>query len=171
MSAARTGRRRFQFSLRTLMVVMTMLAVWTGWTVSKVKRMQRAIASVEWLGGFIAYKHQWRDGEFLPNARPPASNWMRLLFGERYGAEPVEIQLFACPQMRAAEFTDAEAAAISQLEELTWLVLMDTKLTDAGLRHLHRLTKLGRLDVEGTLVTEVGVADLKRVLPNCKVYR
>lgn len=170
MGSARTGHRRLQFSLRTILIVVTLAAVWTGWAVSKVKRRQRAIAAVERLGGFIDYQHHWRNGEFLPNAQPRASPWLRLLFGERYAAEPVEIQLFAGPAMRADLFTDAEAESISQFNELTWLVLMDTKLTDAGLRHFHRLKKLGRLDVEGTSVTEVGVAELKRALPHCRVY-
>lgn len=166
----RAGRRRFQFSLRTMLIVMTLVAVWTGWTVSKAQRRQRAIAAIERLGGFIDYKHKWKDGEFRPNAEPPGPTWMRKILGERFAAEPLEIQLFADGRMRPIEFTDSEAAEISQFGELTWLVLMDTKLTDAGLRHFHRLKKLGRLDLERTAVTDVGVAELKRVLPDCRVF-
>ena len=153
-----------------MLVVMTLAAVWTGWTVSKAQRRQRAIATIERLGGFIDYQHKWKDGEFRPNARPPGPKWMRSIFGEWCSAEPIEIQLFAAPKIRADEFTDSEAGELSQFGELTWLVLMDTKLTDAGLRHFHRLKKLGRLDLEGTAVTDVGVAELKRVLPGCKVF-
>ena len=45
----------------------------------------------------------------------------------------------------------------------------ETKVTDAGLVHLHELTSLKELDVGDTEVTDAGLADLKRALPNLRL--
>ena len=53
--------------------------------------------------------------------------------------------------------------------EIIEVFLRGTQITDAGLVHLKGLTKLQTLGLIGTMVTETGVADLKKVLPNCKI--
>jgi hypothetical protein len=42
-------------------------------------------------------------------------------------------------------------------------------VTDAGLAHLKALTNLTQLSLDGTQVTDAGVADLRKALPKCKV--
>ena len=39
--------------------------------------------------------------------------------------------------------------------------MLDTKVGDAGLRHLRALTNLEELDLEGTKVTDAGMKDLE----------
>ncbi len=51
------------------------------------------------------------------------------------------------------------------------LMLNETSITDAGLAHLSGLTNLRGLDLRGTRVTEEGVAQLQRALPNCRIER
>jgi hypothetical protein len=46
-----------------------------------------------------------------------------------------------------------------------------TQITDAGVVHLRGLTKLQRLDLDYNKVTDTGVADLQKALPNCKIYK
>ena len=41
----------------------------------------------------------------------------------------------------------------------------------AGLVHLKGLTKLQRLKLGGTKVTDAGVADLQKALSNCKITK
>ena len=76
---------------------------------------------------------------------------------------------------------ETEAEAIAALEQLgatigkdengnvISLSLIGTKITDAGLLRLKRLTKLQRLVLDFTKVTDAGVADLQKALPNCKI--
>jgi hypothetical protein len=45
----------------------------------------------------------------------------------------------------------------------------DTPITDAGLMHLHALTKLGKLSLKNTQVTEEGVKKLRDALPKCQI--
>ena len=44
-------------------------------------------------------------------------------------------------------------------------------ITDAGLVHLKGLTNLQTLNFSGTKVTDAGVAQLKKALPNCKIEK
>ena len=46
------------------------------------------------------------------------------------------------------------------------LFLGSTEVTDAGIEHLKGLTQLQFLHLENAQVTDVGVAKLKKVLPN-----
>mgnify|MGYP002622367593 CR=1 FL=1 len=93
------------------------------------------------------------------------------MLGERYALDPIRVELYQIPYMRPEEFGDDDAAAIVVLEDLEWLVLMDaTKLTDAGLAHLGKLSRLERLDLEGSAVTEAGVEAFRRAYPNVRVY-
>ena len=45
------------------------------------------------------------------------------------------------------------------------------KITDAGLVHLKGMTNLQSLDLGGTKITDAGVADLKKALPNCEIEK
>ena len=60
------------------------------------------------------------------------------------------------------------------LKEFTKLVrlnLFNTQVTDAGLGHLKGMTHLQTLNLRGTKVTTTGVADLQKALPNCKIFK
>ena len=54
------------------------------------------------------------------------------------------------------------------LTKLEDLLLMNTKITGAGLMHLRELSNLQQLGLSGTQVTDAGVAELQEVLPNSK---
>jgi hypothetical protein len=58
---------------------------------------------------------------------------------------------------------DADLANISAFTNLTHLSLNETKVSDAGLRHLYSL-KLAVLDLRGTEVTAEGVKQLKQAI-------
>ena len=49
------------------------------------------------------------------------------------------------------------------------LSLTGTDVTDAGLERLKGLSKLQRLKLQGTAVTEEGVKKLQESLPECKI--
>ena len=70
----------------------------------------------------------------------------------------------------STKVTDAGLAYLKGLKNLTRLELYCDQVSDAGLVHLKGLTNLERLDITGTKVSNAAVADLKRALPNCKLY-
>ncbi len=84
----------------------------------------------------------------------------------------------------AAEPNGDQAKAIAEIEKVGGKVYLDegspgkpvnavnlqrTKVTDAGLIHLHGLTKLEGLDLGGTKVTDAGAKGLRKALPNCTI--
>jgi len=48
---------------------------------------------------------------------------------------------------------------------------MKTQITDAGLVHLKDLTNLEYLDLRETPITDSGVAELQKAVPNCEIIR
>ena len=60
--------------------------------------------------------------------------------------------------------------AVAKLQQLTTLGLDNTQITDAGLKELAEVHKLKYLVLIKTKVTKEGVAELKKALPNCKIY-
>mgnify|MGYP002021178816 CR=1 FL=1 len=70
------------------------------------------------------------------------------------------------------ETTDEVVAEkLKGLTKLEKLFLDSTKITDAGLVHLKGLTNLKGLDLYKTKVTDAGVQELQKALPTCEIIR
>ena len=68
--------------------------------------------------------------------------------------------------------TDAGLAHLKELKGLQTLHLrFCMKVTDAGLLHLKELKGLRELRLDGIKVTDAGIAELKKSLPNVSVSR
>jgi hypothetical protein len=67
--------------------------------------------------------------------------------------------------------TNAGLAHLERLSSLRYLSLQDTSVTDAGLAHLEGLPNLQEVDLDGTKVTDAGVTELRRTQPKVKVIR
>ncbi|QRR02970.1 c-type cytochrome domain-containing protein [Dyadobacter sandarakinus] len=64
--------------------------------------------------------------------------------------------------VNAPGFSDAQAALLTALaEQITWLKLGDTKITDQGLKEIAKLKNLSKLHLEHTGVTDAGMASLR----------
>ena len=60
-------RRWYQFSLRTLLIVVTLSAIplgWVGWKLEQARRERAAIAWVEEMGGRVQFGGGWVDSWF-----------------------------------------------------------------------------------------------------------
>ena len=144
-------RRWFQFSLRTLillLVVCSMVLAVYAWIEARTYQAQKnrqrmaavqiAASKIHVLGGRIGSSYELR--------RP--ATWLEELFDDPGGPDnPIE---------------DVRVSYVS---------LANTSVTDAGLEHLKGLTKLKELDLESTNVTDAGVKKLQQALPNCKIHR
>lgn len=66
--------------------------------------------------------------------------------------------------VNAAGFNDAQMALITALpDQIAWLKLGGTKITDAGLKEISKLKNLNKLHLEHTSVTDAGLANLKNL--------
>ena len=52
-------RRWLQYSLRTLIAVMTLVALGMGYLADRARRQERAVARVKELGGLLAFAYQF----------------------------------------------------------------------------------------------------------------
>jgi len=142
-------RRWLQFSLRTLLIVVTVFCVWMGITAKRARDQQQAVEAILAAGGVVNYEHQ------LDRSDPPGPVWLRQLIGDEYFFS-VNFVSF-----HKGEVDDATMAAVSRLTGLTNLLLQGANITDAQLVHLKGLTNLIQLDLSKTQVTDVGMVHLK----------
>lgn len=66
--------------------------------------------------------------------------------------------------------TDSDLNRLTGLaDDLEWLGLSGTQITDLGLIEIASLQRLRNLDLRDTKVTLAGIAELQRSLPECKI--
>ncbi len=153
---SRRRRRWFQYSLRTLLVVMLLASIAMSWFAVKLQRARRqreAVKAIENLGGIVKYDRPWRQ-----LADPP---WLWKLLGVDFFASAVDV-LFTSD----AVITDADLEHLKGLTRLQGLNLgcmkiANTRVTDAGLEHLKGLTQLKTLNLSDTRITDAGLEHLK----------
>jgi len=175
-AALKPKRRWFQFSLRTLFVVMTVFAVWLGLRVHEGRKQQRAIAVIEELSGRYFYYYD-ADPHYqtsmammlmVSTGEPPAGTvrpqWLRRWVPDEYLADIVWVNV----GYRRA--TDEHLRAIGALKSLRRLDLTQTDVTDEGLQHLYGCKRLEEVYLVNSEVTEQGVGELQEALPNCKIH-
>ncbi len=140
--AAISKRRWFQFSLRSLLALMTFLAVvpggWLIYQKEQAGRHEEAAKKLRMVGAEVYAKPKWL--------------WTRL--------EPGSPGIIVGVGLRYRNLTDADLQPLSSLRELVWLDLNDTPVGDDGLVHLSGLTGLKRLRLDETLITDAGLAHL-----------
>ena len=143
-----TPKRRWaQFSLATMLVVVTVLCVGLSLVVVPAERQRRAVVAIERQGGSVEYAEPYHEE---PDDEPFLRRWLPRDYFD-------EVRLVKLDYTQA---TDVELAHLQGLTQLKVLFLMDTQVTDVGLAHLRGLTGLQVLDLRGTQVTDVGRAHL-----------
>ena len=175
-----TNRRKFRFSLRTLMAVMVLLSValgWFGWKLREAERQRRAVEAIREAGGHVWYDY---DVDVIGTADSSAPAWLTKLLGEDFfsdvaivnlstevvGDEMLHDHLKGLTKLESlslvsTQVTDGGIAHLVGATHLRNLTVYDTPLTDGGIAHLVGLTKLERLDLSGTQVTDSGIRHLK----------
>jgi hypothetical protein len=193
MTDPKPTRLRFQFSLRTLLVLITLSAVLcssvaVGVKMRQVNREREVEATVKrWHGQVV-----WSE--------PSGPTWLlSLLGGDCVGhIETVSIgyphvydsilgvqtpitdagleQLKGLSRLRKLRLdenriTDARLEQLKDLGQLEELSLCGNPITDAGLEQLRSLGRLQQLLLIETKCTDAGIKELQKALPNCKIYR
>lgn len=99
--------RRFQFSLRSALIVLTVACLWIGRQADKAHRQRAAVKEIEAMGGVVQYAWQpdlsdwptesrWSHVRLEPTTgRPNVPAWLRAALGDDYFQEVKAVAL--CP--------------------------------------------------------------------------
>jgi hypothetical protein len=175
-------RWRFQFSIRSLLVLTVAVALpcsWLGVEMQAARGQKDASAAIMKQGwGGVDYDYEFDASGFHPNAIL-GQTWLRSLLGDNSFADVVGLY-FGERQRNGAviedlfnrfKIEDANLEQVGDLHQLRGLDLSLTGVTDKGLEHLERLKNLRYLWLSDTKVTDAGVEKLQRALPNCEISR
>lgn len=183
-------RKYLRFSLRSLLVLILLIAGWLGWVVHRARAQRDAVAAILKLQGTVKYNWERKDGRNLPNGKPWWPGWLVNLFGIDYFSHVTQVRLVAVHELSDAELiqisnlsgleeldlhrspvTDARLGYLEELTDLQSLTLFHTPISDTGLAHLKRMHRLRMLSIENTSVTDSGAQELQRVLPKTVIKR
>ncbi len=151
-------RHGVRFSLRTMLVLTTALAVWFG-TMGRSAHIQKAaVKRVREVGGEVHYAFQYDlDGNLQANAEHWAPKWLRDSLGEDYFMTAVDVVLPSTREAGKYYEVDATLEHLTRLKGLTGLTIKGQHLTDKGLEVLGRFANLARLNIRSTWVTDSGI--------------
>ncbi len=141
--------RWYQFTLRSLFIVMFLACIGMSWVSIKMQQARKQKEAVEWinrLGGNAFY-----DNGAFGQAPPPSPKWLRILLGDDFFTNVDGVSL------SHTQVTDAGLEHLNGLKQLQTLWLDHTQVTHAGLEHLKGLKQLQELLLGSTPVTDAGL--------------
>lgn len=177
--------KRWRFSLKSLLLLVTLAAVFFGWMGTRVHQAHQeriAIAEIAKSGGVFEYDYAYHEiGKPKTGASPNGHPWLRSLLGDEFFDSPISLYLYnsrntstQIPRLWAFRETlrwlslggstvvDAELRHVAQMSELQYLNLRGTGITDNGVKHLEPLIRMKGLDLMGCPVTDTSVPLLAR---------
>jgi hypothetical protein len=86
-------RRLFRFSLATLLLLMTVFAVWLGSASYQAQEQARAVIALSKAGAEINYDYQRTSlASYSYKTKPPGPQWLREAIGEDYFRRAVAVR-------------------------------------------------------------------------------
>jgi hypothetical protein len=152
MTETKPKRRWFRFSLRTLLIVVTIVGVAAGWKMNQVRNLRCAVAEAQRLGAKITYAHEL---DTSPPVEPPGPKWLRQFVGDDFFEEVCQIQIFN------DQANDDTLALIAKLPRISSLIVRSNAITDKGLASLAGASGLEALELSSANITASGYANLK----------
>ncbi len=182
--AALVLRWRFQFSVRSLLVLVLAVALPCGWLagdMKKAREQKKAAGEIEKIAGHMQIADHVRGGvttfpnvyydwklalgsNWTANSQPPGAPWLRNLLGEDFFADVVMVSTFSTKN------ADTALESLHALTGLQSLNLDGADVTDVGLKRLKGLTTLQELSLSYTKITDGGLENLKGLTTLQELY-
>jgi hypothetical protein len=173
--------RSFQFSLRSLLVLVLVVAIACAWLANELERAKRQtqlVAEASKLGCGILYDYNLSDSGnvVMFSGAIPGETRLNKMLGDDFFREVIGAVVKNDAALRLlkdqtslrrlfldnSQVTDAGMESLERLNNLEWIDLRDAPgVTDAGLKYLSRLTRLQELLLRRTGVTDAGMIYLK----------
>lgn len=139
-----------QFSLRTFLLLVTLLSIALAWVAAERSQTARENAAAAYLmerDAFLMQGNEWS----------PRTGWWKAILGEDLAAQHRDAHL------DDSKVVDADVARLQDLPNLEQLFLGE-KTTDVGLAHLRGHPGITLVFIDGAPITDEGLA-LLRTLP------
>lgn len=143
---------RLRYSLRFLLLAMTLVCLAIGWKVHLARQRERAISRFLELGATI---DSYEDIGLYPHRKSWLEKCMTLSGDYE---SPV-----GCVRLTESAVTDDDLRLFRYLPETNEISLHDTDISDEGLQHLTRLAHLEYLSLDGTRVTDKGMEYIAQI--------
>ena len=155
--APKSRRRWFQYSLRSMLLLMLLVSIPMGRLAVKLqgaRRQREAAVEIRRIGGVVSEGWVPRPASRPGDQQLHKSTWLEKVLGEDLS---VTVRIVRLP----GSATDVELRSVRWLPGLVELELAGTKITDMGLSQIEGCTGLDTLDLSGTLVTDSGLVHLE----------
>lgn len=169
--------RWYNFSLKTLLVVMTALAIWLGLYAKSYRDRRTAVAEIERLDGAMGIKYlgpEWlrkvvNDEKYFWD--PAGVHFNRpLTVAELESVLPYLMSFQRLHDLTLRGTSDETLPLLLPLaSKLTFLNFSDSSISDASIANLKQFPKLQTLIVLNTRLTTAGRAELQRAFPKCSI--
>jgi hypothetical protein len=152
---------RFQFSIRSLLVLTVAVAVPCSWMAVEMKQARKQRETIEAIlklkGHVLLGSLRFgKDMELIIQSTAPRGPiWLINLLGYDFFETVVSVDF------TNLQISDGGLENIKGLTQLQNLSLYNTDVTDGGLEHLKGLTQLQKLELVNTQVTDGGLEHLK----------
>ncbi len=174
--------RWLRFSLRSLLLLVVLIAVPLGWKVNRARNQRAAVAGLQKLRAQITYDYENASPGSRANAAPPGPKWLIDLLGKEYFADVVQVTVGG-PQVaddtialiaRLPEVEHVTLAWVSRrpgLDQISTLKQLDdlgllseaADITDKGMAYIAKLTKLRSLCLRSGSSDGSGVQDRMKI--------
>ncbi len=180
--------RRLRFSLRGLLVLVTISALFCGIKVNQARKQKHIVAVLQDEGAEVRYAYQFAANnkfKFVPNARRPL---LARFVGDDLCSPVVDVRarpaadgediaqwagklskLRVLSMEEAYLLKDKDLYHLSEHRQLLRLYLGHTDITDGSVPYLCSLQQLRVLDVHDTHISSEGAHALRTALPNCTI--
>ena len=177
-------KRRFQFGLSTLLIIVTLSAVACSWftvKMQKAKEQREAVeaiwkwdtnvtsfgkiqtatrgqvGSIPYQGDFVIIVYDWQVGTSERRTKSPIPTWLRNLVGDDffYNVHSLYVD--------QADLTESDLTPLKILTEIKFIYLANCKINDNGLEPLKDLHKLRMLSLHNSNITDTGLKCLEGV--------
>lgn len=159
-------RWRFQFSIRSLLVLTIAVAIPFSWLALEMKwarEQKKAVETLMKMGGSVYYEDtmdssgRWLGEREPSGEEPPDPAYLRKMLGNDFFGNVTQICL------DNLNISDADLEYCKGMTQLIALSLDDTPITDAGLKNLKGSKQLQTLALERTQITDAGLEHLKGI--------
>jgi hypothetical protein len=168
--AVRRPPRWLRFSLRALLLVVTLPAIWLGITVNQIRTQRAAVHQIQAAGGTVMFDyHNVAPRTVSTSGQPRGPEWLRKLFGPELFDRPVWVTFYDPPDEHWAD-------GVVQLPSIKYLMLSGEHVTNENIARLSGMKNLWKLHLTESSISDEALRTVGQLsslrsmpaLPTCK---